>query len=548
MSRVGIVVVGVALASACSNSSSSITGSGGSTGLGGSAHGGSTGMTGSGGISASGGVTGSGGISASGGVTGSGGVLGSGGTVATGGNKGSGGSGGATGAGGKASGGATGSGGKASGGATGSGGAASGGSGGTGTAGAAGGSAIGGGGGHYTNLAVDLCSGMISDLQPHTMTALSKPAVGATVTDPQFNTTIRRITGVATQGAIVPMYSTISAWNADESRMILYQVGSGHQLYDGKSYQKIQALNINPADVEQVYWDTSNPDLFYYVDGQVFTRYHVSTGAKDKVHDFSSLCGSNKPTNGDDPMFTSWDSHRLGLVCGSKMFVYDQSSDTVLGPITPSGTPPVQVAGSGTLGFLEAGMGQIFSISPLQMVRSLTLQNPGNHASLGQLANGHDTWNGAVYDDGNDDAKSNVGNLVTWDLTNGSGGAIIGPKTGYPYPPDGHISAMAYRQPGWVFVSTIWVNKSFDGSGTPPTPGLLDMENLVANTNTGTVCRIGRHRSWGKTNTALTGVISYWAEPHTVPSPSGTRAVFASDWGNGTSVDSYVVELPSYGH
>jgi hypothetical protein len=546
MSRVGMVVVGVvALGSACSNSGSS-TGSAGSPGKGGSASGGSSG---SGGIAASGGVMGSGGSSAtgsggkaSGGASGSGGALGAGGTIGTGGNKGSGGNsaGGATG---KASGGAAG---KASGGASGSGGSSSGGAGGT--SGVAGGAAIGGGGGHYTNLAADLCAGMISDLQPHTMTALSKPAVGATVTDPQFNTTIRRITGVSAQQAIVPMYSTISAWNADESRMILYQVGSGHQLYDGKSYQKIQALNINPADVEQVYWDTSNPDLLYYVDGQVFTRYHVSTGAKDKVHDFSSLCGSNKPSNGDDPMFTSWDSHRLGLVCGTKVFVYDQSNDTVLGPITTSGSSVVQVAGSGTLGFAEAGTGQIFSVSPLQMVRSLTLQNPYNHASLGQLANGHDTWNGAVYDDGNDDAKSNVGNLVTWDLTNGSGSAIIGPKTGYPYPPDGHISALAYRQPGWVFVSTIWVNKSFDGSGTPPTPGLLDLENLVANTNTGAVCRIGRHRSWGKTNTTLTGVISYWAEPHTVPSPSGTRAVFASDWGNGNSVDSYVVELPGYGH
>jgi hypothetical protein len=500
MSRVGLVVVVgvVALSAACNNSSSS-TGSGGSTGKGGFASGGSTG---SGGIIASGGVMGSGGHNGSGGSTGSGG------TIATGGNNGAGGAGG--------------------------------------PAGTAGGSAIGGAGGHYTNLAVDLCAGLVQDLQPHTMTALTKPAVGATVTDPQFNTTIRRITGVSAQQAIVPMYSTISAWNADESRMILYQVGSGHQLYDGKTYQKIQALNINPADIEQVYWDTSNPDLLYYVDGQVFTRYHVSSGAKDKVHDFTSLCGSSKPSNGDDPMFTSWDSNRLGLVCGQKVFVYDQSSDTVLGPIAPSGSPPVQVAPSGTLGYLEAGTGGIFSISPLQMVRSLTLQNPYNHASLGQLANGNDTWNGAVYDDGNDDAKSNVGNLVTWDLTSGSGSAIIGPKTGYPYPPDGHISALAYRQPGWVFVSTIWVNKSFTGTGTAPTPGLLDLENLAANTNTGTVCRIGRHRSWGKTNTTLTGVINYYAEPHTVPSPSGTRAVFGSDWSNGNSVDSYVVELPSY--
>ena len=33
--------------------------------------------------------------------------------------------------------------------------------------------------------------------------------------------------------------------------------------------------------------------------------------------------------------------------------------------------------------------------------------------------------------------------------------------------------------------------------------------------------------------------------PHD-PEPIGTRAVFASDWGNGPTVDTYVVELPSY--
>jgi hypothetical protein len=382
---------------------------------------------------------------------------------------------------------------------------------------------------------------MITDQQPHTMTALAKPALGATVTDAQFGTTIRRITAVAGTGAsaaIVPMYTTISAFNADESRLILYAVGGGHQLYDGKTYQLIKALAINPADVEQVYWDTADPDLLYYVDTQAFIRYHVSSGTKDKLHDFGSVCGVVAPSNGDDPMFTSWDSHRLGLTCGSKMFIYDSSTDTVLGPVaTPANsTPPAQVAPSGTLAFLEAGAGQVLDTT-LTMVRSLGLQDPVNHASLGRLANGHDTWNGTVYDD----ANNNVGILVTWDMTNATGGVVIGPKTGWPYPPDGHVSALAYHRPGWIFVSTFFVN-GFDGTGTAPTPGLLDLENLIADTNTGKVCRVGRHRSWGKANQTL----GYWAEAHTVPSPTGTRAVFASDWGGGASVDTYVLELPSY--
>ena len=407
-----------------------------------------------------------------------------------------------------------------------------------------GGSGAGGGsagtGGHAGGSGggtVDLCSGLVQDKLPHPMTTLAKPALGSSITDAEFQTRIRRITAVSASSGdavIKPLYTTISAWNADESLLILFNVGGQHQLYDGKTYQFIRDLDISPADIEQVYWHTSNPDLLYYVDGQRFIAYHVQAGTKDTLHDFASLCGSSSVSNGGDPMFTSWDSHRLGLTCGNQMFIYDLSTDTVLGPKPVSGTPPAQVTPSGTLAFLEAGTGQILDAN-LNLLRSLTLQDPANHASLGQLANGHDTWNGTVYDDGNDDANSNVGNLVTWDLTNGTGGAIIGPKTGYPYPPDGHVSAVAYRQPGWIFVSTY---------GNTNGQGLLDLENLVADTNTGTVCRVGRHRSWGKDNTHLQD--SYWAEAHTVPSPSGTRAVFASDWGNGTTVDTYVLELPSY--
>lgn len=34
--------------------------------------------------------------------------------------------------------------------------------------------------------------------------------------------------------------------------------------------------------------------------------------------------------------------------------------------------------------------------------------------------------------------------------------------------------------------------------------------------------------------------------PHVNMSPRGTRIIFTSDWNNGSTVDTYVVELPSY--
>ncbi len=379
----------------------------------------------------------------------------------------------------------------------------------------------------------DLCAGMVQDRTARPMTALAKPGLLETVVDPQFGTTIRRITAVPQSGSnpvIKPLYSTVAAWNADESRLLLYDVESGaHRLHDGRSYAFLRNLDIRPADLEQVYWHTSDPDILFYVDDRTLVRYHVSTDVREPVRTFEFCAVA--ASGGSDPMFTSWDSHLIGLRCGSEVFIYDIARDAVTGRKTLSQNP-AQAAPSGTLAFLS-DTGWVTNPA-LDNLRRLDLAEPWGHASLGRLANGHDTWNGAVYDEGpggNDD----IGSLVTWDLTSATSQVVIGPKTGWPYPKTTHISALAWQRPGWVFVSSI---------GGTAGAGLLDLEMLIADTNTGTVCRIGRHRSWGKANTQLAE--PYWAEPHMVPSPSGTRAVFGSDWGNGATVDSYVIELPGY--
>ena len=380
----------------------------------------------------------------------------------------------------------------------------------------------------------DLCAGLIADQAAHPMTALTRPARGQAVTDAEFGTTIRRITEVSPGGGndpvIKPLYSTVSAWNADESRLLLLSVAGGtHQLYDGRTYQHLEDLDLSPADVEQVYWHTTDPDLLFYVDDRTLIRYHVAGHRKEPVVRFDFCAGA--ASAGSDPMFTSFDSRWLGLRCGDQAFVVDLSTGAVGERRTTADNPP-QLAPSGALAYWPE-TGEV-SDRALRTQRRLDLREPFGHASLGRLPTGEDTWNGQVFDEGpggNDD----VGSLVTWDLTRGTSRVIIGPETGYPYPPDGHVSALAYRAPGWVVVSTF---------GNTDGRGLLDQEILLADTATGRVCRAGRHRSWGKDNTRLAE--PYWAEPHAVPSPSGTRIVFASDWGNGATVDTYVVELPGY--
>jgi hypothetical protein len=393
-----------------------------------------------------------------------------------------------------------------------------------------------------SSTGTNLCAGRVTDKLPHPMTALPKPALYGTVTDAEFGTTIRRITNVDPTAlpnpALRPMYSTVSAWNADESLMILYQAGHGHQLYDGKTYQFIRNLyDVHPADLEQIYWSTQDPDIFFYVDHSNFVKYHVREAKQEILTNFA-MCNpssyTTRASGGTDPFFTSFDSKRIGLSCGygGVSFIYDIASNKIISQRPSPGENAVQASPSGKLGWFDSS-GTVVdeNMNPL---RKLDMKNPSEHSTMALSPSGVDEWLGVVFDPG-PLGNNDIGTLVVFDMTTGKSRVIIGPKTGYPYPPTTHVSAMSYKNPGWAFVSE---------RGDVTGKGLLDLEIAIANTVDGTVCRVGRHRSWGKGNTHLQQ--PYWAEAHSVPSPTGTRAVFASDWGNGATVDAYVLELPGY--
>lgn len=393
-----------------------------------------------------------------------------------------------------------------------------------------------------TNTA-NLCKGLVTDKATHQASPMSKPPLDQAVTDPDFGTTIRRITNAPAGGKIVPLYSTVEAWNADESYLLLYHTGdvSGrHELYNGKTYKFIKVLNIDPADIEQVYWDTTDPDILYYVDNYfpnqsnpVLVRFHVSSGQKDIIHTFT---GCSAVSGGSDPMFTSWNSDVFGLRCDSgssrSIFSYRVSTDTESAKVPTSSYNAPQPGPDGSLFFFDDnGKGKVLN-PDMVLQRTLDLNSADEHATVGKIQSGDDMYYGVAFDSG--PGGSGYGTLVAFDLTDGSSRVIIGPSTGYPYPPGGtHLSAMAYKKPGWVYVSTI-------GEVQPSKQGPLDNEIILADTNPGqtVVCRLAHDRTTGQ---------DYFSEPHVTASPSGTRAIFASDWGNSSGpIDTYVIELPSY--
>jgi hypothetical protein len=389
-----------------------------------------------------------------------------------------------------------------------------------------------------------LCAGLVRDKDARPMSALAKPAVGATIVDPEFGTSIRRITAVSTSegenAVIKPMYGTVQAWNADESFLILWHRGRGHELYDGRNYRFLRALDfVSPTDIEQVLWDPVDPDVLYYPSKYNaipnLMRYRVSTGRSEVLvrFDFCPVDWGQSLSLGADPMYTSWgpESKVIGLMCGEEKFLYDVATGKVIVRTRAPGLVAPQPGPSGRYAYW---WGKIYDRA-FRTVHDLNLANPGEHASLGRsAASGHDLFLSVIFDPppgGSDEAD--VGSLVRFDMQTGERRVIIGYATGYPYPPSGtHVSAIAHRRPGWAAVSSI---------GDPRGRDLLHNELVLANVDTGEVCRVAHHRSW-----AGEGRWGYWAEPHVVISPSGTRLLFGSDWGNGASVDSYVVELPAY--
>jgi len=365
------------------------------------------------------------------------------------------------------------------------------------------------------------------------MTAMAKPARLSTIVDPQFGTTIRRITDVAAQfsGSKVckPAYSTVPAWNCDESLLVLYIAGKGHALFNGKTYDFIRQLDIQPTDLEHFYWSATDQDVMFYsyaweMSGKLLRqliKYHVAKGTKEVVYDIPNATDVDEVDFGGDPVYCAYNNDRFGFRKRGKTpqgFTLKLSTKTESPRIRFDGAP--QVSPSGRYALLGSSMMDAATLTKL-WTREM---DPNEHGTMVRLPNGQDVWAACQFD------GAKQGTMVTENLDTAVVSVVIGPVNGYPYPPSGtHLSGHAINAPGLVAISV---------TGNRNGKGLLDQELLLVNLATNTVYRVGRHRSAGGD-----GADGYWAEPHVNISPSGKRLLFGSDWGGGATVDSYVVEL-----
>jgi len=391
--------------------------------------------------------------------------------------------------------------------------------------------------------AQDLSSGLqvVNDLNNYPMQNISKPAYLDSYVDPSFGTTIRRISNVGNDGVIKPMYSTIQAWNADESYMIVYERGRGHQLLDGMTYQFIRYLDdIRPGDIEQIFWDFDDPDTLYYVDknNNDFIRYRVSNSSKEVIVNLGTLTNCGNVVLGDDVQMMSWDSDVIGFRCNNQSAYYYRISTGQLREFNLVNNNVLKRAPmpSPSGNYFYHGR-KIYNSSGNLHVNLNEIKI--EHACNGKLANGGDAYYTVAFDPSPNGGC--VDNIIAHNMQTGECTPLIGQDQGYPYSQSStHISALAHKntQSGWVAASMV--------GEIPDGQSLLNQELVLARADAQgnvTVCRIGHHRS-------DKNQFGYFAEPHATISPTGTRVIFASDWSgsqDGQSVDTYVVELPTFG-
>ncbi len=390
---------------------------------------------------------------------------------------------------------------------------------------------------------------LVTDRENHPMTQVDKPAPGESFVDPQFGTVVTRITEAATGEVVKPMYSTIQAWNCDESLLILYRTSvpegsgapSGHLLYDGRTYRFIRELDINPTDLEHVIWSTSDPDVLYFPESRMegtsfinhLVEYRVGSRTRRVVHDFSADgMGGYNFGFGNDPQYSCWNSRFFGFIAEEASPVrygtYDRVLDEVVALSGEASAGLAPMPGPSGHNFYLGGTVYNFDMEPL---RVLGMPDPEEHASIGRLPNDHDAIFATEFE------GVDPGTLVAYDMEDGSRHPLVTESMGYPYPLHGtHVSAIAYKNPSLIGVSVV----GYDADGQ----SLLDNEILVVDAEDGTVGRVCHHRSRAQAPNNE-GPLGYWAEPHVVISPSGTRLLFGSDWEGGGSVDTYVVELPT---
>lgn len=376
---------------------------------------------------------------------------------------------------------------------------------------------------------------LVSDHHQKNVPSIPKPGYLEPIIDPVFGTTITRITG--DPDASIPYigsvwgqnarhhYSKVAAWNADQTLIILEKVDgvSGELFLHGESYEPLFEREGVSGEMR---WHPTHPDIMNYVTTScIFGRWNVRSDTQRALM---------RTTGYADCQLGPWEgnfsfdgnravAHALRTSDGKSVaFAVDLSNQEKYPDIVLAdyGVTNLDWASISALGdyvvingvlyddYRDATM--IFDLKGT-IIQQWTEYGRPSHYDLSVDAYGNEVAVGVSK------SRPDKGLTIMRRLADG----VVTPLTVGGW--SSHHSTRNYDLPHWAFVSH-W-------GGDPP---YLNELFAVKLDDSLTIARLASTHTSGST---------YLAETHAVPSPDGTRVIFASDWEQDNGVQAYVVDL-----
>lgn len=334
------------------------------------------------------------------------------------------------------------------------------------------------------------------------------------------------------------------SWNADGSLFLVYRTvaneGGRHEVYDGSTLELVRSTTISPNDIEEVFWSPVDPNSLFYFDDASLMRYDVPTSTENFVDDME---GCRDVEVALSPM--SWDATTLTFSCinnedQTTVSIYDLTKSRQTQSYDVAGPPLMLASGQGIVISQQTADGFDLVILDQSLVPTgVRIAVDGTNVVATRRADGTDVLVGPSY------GGEAVGTLVAFDPSSGQSAVIVGPATGYAYPPSGtHVSAQPWLAPGRVAVSVLGDpgELSAEDDGLSGRVLLIDLgsgEQVDATQDSWrsvSVQELALHNSSGETVES-----DYWASTFLALDPTGQQIVYSSDQGVGTSVATFLV-------
>ena len=364
-----------------------------------------------------------------------------------------------------------------------------------------------------------------------------RPVKGVIGMDPDFHTCVVRATNASTEPPTDFArndYSRRQAFNADNTRFIVYASGGAWHMYDANTLAYIRQLNGLAGDAEPQ-WDAKDPNSLYYVatnGGMQLYKLNVEANTSTVAADFTGklpwsttarvLTKSEGSPSADGRYWCFMaETNAFGI---NGVFTYDLQTQTVIGSRSLTVAPDhVSMSASGRYCVVSHDYQSTGTVAwNPTFTASRQLHTTSEHSDLAIGANGDDIFTFV-------DFQSNAGDLVMVDVDTGDRTTLLstyleGTTTSY------HISGKGFSKPGWIILGT------YGHSGTTEKwlhERVMAVE-LKANPK---IINLAHHHSYEN---------GYWTEPQASVSRDFTHVLFSSNWGttSATDVDAFMIRLP----